>query len=45
LAQLNADLATLHYEAPAGAEVATLSLNAWNQAGVSVTHSLGLTII
>ena len=45
LAQLNADLATLTYAAAAGAEVATLSLNVWNQAGVSVTHSLGIAIL
>jgi len=45
LAQLNADLATLHYEAAAGAQAATLSLNVWNQAGVSVTHALAIAIL
>jgi len=44
LAQLNADLQTLHYEAAALVGVDTLSVNVWNQGGVSVTHALTLTI-
>jgi hypothetical protein len=44
LAQLNADLQTLHYEATALVGIDTLSVNVWNQGGVSVTHALALTI-
>ena len=43
--QLEADLATLQYVAPASAETVALSVNVWNQGGVSVTHSLGINII
>jgi hypothetical protein len=42
--QLEADLATLRYASPAGIESVALSVNVWNQAGVSVTHSLGLIL-
>ena len=44
LAQLNADLQTLHYEATPLVGVDTLSVNVWNQGGVSVTHALKMTI-
>ncbi len=45
LSQLNADLQTLHYEATAGVVgVDTLSVNVWNQGGVTLTHALHLTI-
>jgi hypothetical protein len=44
-AQLEADLATLHYQASASAGSVSLSVNVWNQGGVSITHSLGITII
>ena len=44
LSQLNADLATLHYQAPALIGVDTVTVNAWNQAGVSITHGLAVTV-
>lgn len=44
LSQLNADLATLHYQAPALVGVDTVSIGAWNQAGVSSAHSLAMHI-
>jgi len=45
LAQLNADLQTLHYEANTSVVgIDTLSVNVWNQGGVSVTHALSLHI-
>jgi hypothetical protein len=44
-AQLEADLATLHYQASASVGTVSLSVNVWNQGGVSITHSLGLNII
>jgi hypothetical protein len=45
LAQLNADLATLNFHAPATAGTDTVSINVWNQAGVSTTQttSIGVT--
>jgi hypothetical protein len=40
LSQLNADLATLHYHAASLVGVDTVTVGAWNQAGVSSTHAL-----
>jgi len=40
LAQLNADLAALDFAAPSSAGAAALSVNAWNQAGYSVTQTV-----
>lgn len=40
LSQLNADLATLHYQAANLVGVDTVTVSAWNQAGVSSTHAL-----
>ena len=45
LTQLNADLTTLHYQAPALVGVDSLTVNVWNQAGISNTHTLAVHII
>jgi hypothetical protein len=45
LAQLNAELQTLHYESSSLVGVDVLSVNVWNQAGVYLTHTLNLSII
>jgi len=44
LAQLNAELQTMAYEATTTVGVDTLSVNVWNQGGVSMTHALHLAI-
>ncbi len=43
LAQLNADLATLDYTAPAIAGAATLSVNVYNQSGYSFTETSAIS--
>ena len=45
LSQLDADLATLHYQATSLVGVDTVSVNVWNQAGVSATHSLTIHVV
>ena len=42
LSQLNADLATLDFSAPASPGPSTLTVNVWNQAGYSVTETIGI---
>lgn len=43
LAQLNADLATLTYVPPSTAGTDSLSVNVWNQGGVSATSTMAIT--
>ena len=45
LAQLNADLATLHYAATSLVGVDHVTVSAWNQAGVSISHTLTVDLI
>jgi hypothetical protein len=45
LAQLNADLASLDYSAPAASGTDTVTVNVWNQAGVSTTHGVVIDIL
>ena len=42
LAQIDADLATLSYNAPAQASTGDISVNVWNQAGVSTTQTIAV---
>ena len=44
LSQLNADLAILHYQPTSLVGVDQVSVNVWNQAGVSVTHTLAIDV-
>jgi hypothetical protein len=44
LSQLNADLASLHYQATNLVGVDTVTVSAWNQAGVSSTHALAVHV-
>jgi len=45
LAQLNADLATLHYQATSLVGVDHVTVGAWNQGGVSSSHTLTVNLI
>lgn len=42
LAELNAELATLSYKSPGSVATGTLSVNAWNQAGISTTQTIAV---
>jgi hypothetical protein len=44
LAQINADLASLTYTAGSSAGTDTISVNVWDQAGLSATKTIGVTI-
>lgn len=44
LAQINADLASLSYVAPAAAGTDTVTVDVWDQAGVETTKSIAVTI-
>jgi len=44
LAQINADLATLSYTAGSSAGTDTISVNVWDQAGLSATKTVGVTV-
>ena len=43
LAQINADLASLTYTAPAGGGSDTITIDVWNQAGVEVKETIAVT--
>jgi serralysin len=44
LAQINADLASLSYTAGSSAGIDTISINVWDQAGLSATKAIDVTI-
>ncbi len=44
LAQINADLATLSYTAGSSAGTDAISVNVWDQAGLSATKTVGVTV-